>query len=110
MDTILDLRAVRPGRLAATLVSASLVEETRELRPLLRGARVDELPAGVRLVLRLDVRSIAALADLVRDLADHWAFLSFRLVAAPPACWLEIEGTDEAAAVARAVFGELARG
>jgi hypothetical protein len=110
VDTILDLPAVRPGRLAATLVSASLVEETRELRPLLRGARVDELPEGVRLVLRLDVRSLAALADVIRDIADHWAFLSFRLLAAPPTCWLEIRGTGEATAVARAVFGELACG
>lgn len=109
METILNLPAVRPGRLAATLVTASLVEETRDLRPLLRGARPEDLPEGIRLVLRLDVRSLAALADLTRDLADHWAFLSFRLLAAPPVCWLEIEGTGQATAVARAVFGELAR-
>lgn len=110
METILNLPAVRPGRLAATLVSASLLEETRELRPLLRGARVEELPEGVRLVLRLDVRSLAALADVVRDMADHWAFLSFRLLAEPPTCWLDVEGTGPATAVARAVFGELAAG
>lgn len=109
METILNLTAVRPGRLAATLVSTSTLEEARELRPLLRGARVEALPHGVRLVLRLDVRRLAELADVVRDVADHWAFLSFRLLAAPPVCWLEVEGTDAARAVARAVFTELAR-
>ncbi len=107
METILNLPAVRPGRLAATLVSASLLDEARDLRPLLRGAHLEELPEGLRLVLRLDVRTIAQLADVIRDLADHWAFLSFRLLASPPVCWLEIEGTGDAAAVARAVFGEL---
>ena len=109
METILNLPAVRPGRLAATLVSSSLIEETRELRPLLRGGRVEELPEGLRLVLRLDVRTLAALADVIRDMADHWPFLTFRLLADPPACWLEVEGTGEATSVARAVFGELAR-
>jgi hypothetical protein len=107
VETIVNLPAVRPGRLAAKLLSASLLDETRELRPLLRGARTEELPEGLRLVLRLDVRTLAQLAEVIRDLADHWPFLSFRLLASPPACWLEVEGTGEATAVARAVFGEL---
>jgi hypothetical protein len=107
VTTILDLRAVRPGRLATALVDGPLLEEGRPLRPYLRGARVRELPDGVRLELDLGIVEIAALANLVRGVADCWPFLSFRLLAEAPCCVLEVGGVGTAAGVARAVFTEL---
>ena len=74
---------------------------------MLRGARAEPLADGVRLVLRLDVRALARLADLVRAAADALPFFGFRLLAEPPACWLEVTGTGRAAEIARTVFGEL---
>src|SRR5262249_57455686 len=56
----------------------------------------------------LEVVDLAALAQLVRALADRWPFLSFRLAAEPPRCRLDVEGIDDAADVGRAVFRELA--
>src|SRR5439155_869440 len=72
-----------------------------------RGARADPLPEGGRLGLHMDVRGIARLADLVRGEADALPFFGFRLLAEPPACWLEVTGTGRAAEIARTVFGEL---
>jgi hypothetical protein len=63
----------------------------------------------VQLRLALGLAEIAALADLVRDLADQWPFLSFRLLADAPDCLLEVHGAGPAAAVAQVVFAELAR-
>lgn len=110
MTTVVDLRAVRPGRLAATLLDGTRLAAGRPLRPYLRGAVIEDLPDGVRLRLALGLVEIAALADLVRDLADQWAFLDYRLLEAAPACWLEVRGHGEAADVARAVFSELGAG
>lgn len=108
MDRIVDLPAVRPARLAARLADDPLPEAGRELRPYLRNAHREDLPRGLRLVLCLEPVEIAGLADVVRQLADEWPFLSFRLLADPPACWLEVEGTGQAAGIARAVFSALA--
>ncbi len=58
-------------------------------------------------VVHMDVRGIARLADLVRGEADALPFFGFRLLAEPPACWLEVTGTGRAAEIARTVFGEL---
>jgi len=107
MDVVVDLRAVRPGRLARSVVDVPLAEEARELRRYLRGASVEDLPHGVRLAFQLELIDLATLAQLVRQLADRWPFLSFRLAAAPPRCRLDVEGHDAAADVARAVFREL---
>lgn len=107
MDVVVDLRAVRPARLAAGLSEAALAEPVRVLRPYLRGARCEPLPDGVRLGITLDLADIASLADEIRLLADHWPFLSFRLCADPPACTLEVTGDGPAATLARGVFGEL---
>lgn len=107
MDVIVDLPAVRPGRLARTLVEEPLVDEARALRPYLRGARTEELPRGVRLGFRLELIDLATVAQLVRQLADRWPFLSFRLSADPPRCRLEVEGAGAAADMARTVFREL---
>jgi hypothetical protein len=107
VDVIVDLRAVRPGRLAARLSAEALAEPVRTLRPLLRRARCEPIPGGVRLAVTLDVEEIAALADEVRALADRWPFLSFRLLADPPACRLEVTGRGSAAELARVVFAEL---
>jgi hypothetical protein len=104
---VVDLRAVRPARLAATLLDGPRLSAGRPLRPYLRGAVVEELADGVRLRVQLGLVEIAALAELVRDLADQWPFLDFRLLEAAPACWLEVRGQAEAADVARAVFAEL---
>ena len=104
MNVIADLPAVRPGRLAD---GVDLAAQVRELLPVLRGARAEQLPDGVRLVLRLDVRAIARLADLVRAEADALPFFGFRLLAEPPACWLEVTGAGRAGEIARALFGEL---
>ena len=99
-----DLPAVRPGRRADTRAAANLEAEVRALRDLVRGARVEPLPAGVRLVVRRDIEAIARLAEVVRADADALPFWSFRLLADPPLCWLEVTGTGPAAALARAVF------
>jgi hypothetical protein len=107
VDVIVDLPAVRPARLARTLVDAPLADEARELRPFVRGARAADLPEGIRLAFELEPIQLATLAHLVRQLADRWPFLSFRLTAAPPLCHLEVEGRDGAGALARAVFREL---
>src|SRR4029453_6289788 len=53
MDVIVDLRAVRPARLASTLADEPLAGEARELRPCLRGARAEDLPQGGRLLFEL---------------------------------------------------------
>lgn len=103
-----DLPAVRPGRRADTLVATNLEAEVHALRDHVRGARVEPLPAGVRLVVRRDVEAIARLAEVVRADADALPFWSFRLLADPPLCWLEVTGTGQAAVLARAVFAALA--
>ena len=79
MNVIVDLPAVRPGRFAGGLDAADLAGPVGELRAELRGARAEQLADGVRLVLRLDVRAIARLADLVRAEADLLPFFGFRL-------------------------------
>ena len=107
MNVIVDLPAVRPGRLADGVAAADLAEHVREFRAVLGSARAEPLPEGVRLVLRIDVRGIARLADLVRAAADALPFFGFRVLADAPACWLEITGAGRAAAIARTVFGEL---
>ena len=107
MNVIVDLPAVRPGRLAVGVAAADLSEHVRAFHAALHGARAEPLPDGVRLVLRLDVRGIARLADLVRAGADALPFFGFRLLAEPPACWLEVTGAGRGGEIARAVFGEL---
>lgn len=102
-----DLPAIRPGRLSEGLITGDLGEEVRDFRDLLRGARVEPLPDGVRLVLQLDVPTLARLADLVRAEANERPFWSFRLLADPPEAWLEVTGTGRAGEMARAVFGAL---
>ena len=57
--------------------------------------------------LRSVEKAFARLADLVRAEADALPFFGFRLLAEPPACWLEVTGTGRAAEIARTVFGEL---
>jgi hypothetical protein len=109
VNVIVNLPAVRPGRLAATLKDDTLEQTVRELRLWLRGAGREPITDGMRLRLQLDVRDIAALADQVRALADAWPFLTFRLLADPPECWLEVTGPGRAGAIARAVFGEVGR-
>ena len=74
-------RAASPGALA----DEPLADEARELRPYLRGAHAEDLPRGVRLAFELEPIDLATLAQLVRQLADRWPFLSFRLAAEPPA-------------------------
>jgi hypothetical protein len=108
VHVVVDLPAVRPARLARTLVVEDLTDDVRELRGLLRGARSEKLPRGVALVVRLEVPEIAQLADAVRAEADAHPFWSFRLLADPPACRLEVTGDGRAGELARAVFGELA--
>lgn len=107
VTVLVDLPAVRPGRLAERLTEEATTEPVRALREYLRGAVVTQLPAGVRLAMELSVLDIARLADEIRGLANEWAFLSFRLLAEPPDCALEVTGTGAAAGMARAVFGEL---
>jgi hypothetical protein len=109
VHVIVDLPAVRPGRLAAALANRDLAPHVRAFRGLVSGAASEPLPGGLRLVLRLSTETIAELADLVREEANALPFWSFRLLADPPACWLEVTGTEEAAEMARAVFGELGR-
>jgi hypothetical protein len=107
VDVIVDLPAVRPGRLARTLADEPLADEARELRPFLRGAEAEDLPQGIRLTFGLELVDLATFAQLVRQLADRWPFLGFRLSAEAPRCRLDVEGAGAAAAVARAVFREL---
>ncbi len=108
MTVIVDLPAVRPARLAARLGADDIREHVRALHDLVRGARAEALPRGVRLVLERDVAAVARLADVVRAEADGFPFWSFRLLADPPACWLEVTGTGRAGELARTVFGGLA--
>jgi hypothetical protein len=107
VDVIVHLAAVRPGRLAAGFRDEVLAETVRDLREVLRGARAEEIPGGVRLVLERDLTAIAELADQIRAIADTWPFLAFRLLADAPLCWLEVTGTGPASGVARSVFGGL---
>ena len=107
MTVLVDLPAVRAGRLAARLSADATTEPVRELRAYLRGAELAEIPAGIRLGLRLSLLEIAGLADEIRTLANEWPFLSFRLTADPPACLREVTGTGAAIGMARAVFGEI---
>jgi hypothetical protein len=109
VTVLVDLRAVRPARLARGLGREALDDHVRAFLPLVRGAAVEPIAGGVRLVLRHDVRTVAALADLVRAEADLLPFFSFRLLADPPACWLEVTGDREAGALALTLFGELGR-
>jgi len=108
VHVIVDLPAVRPPRLADRVVVENLAE-LRDFRELLSGAHATRLPRGVRLAHELDVRAIARLADLVRDAADGFPFWTFRLLADPPRCRLEITGTGRAGDLAYALFGELGR-
>src|SRR5262245_8367892 len=108
MNVLVDLRAVRPGRLAAALAAEDLTEHGRDFRVYVRGAEQEVLPDGIRLRLRLELGAIAALADLVRTEADRLPFFAFRLLADAPECWLEVTGSGRAGEMARAVFGELA--
>ena len=107
MTVLVDLPAVRPGRLAERVSAAGAAEPARTLRAFLRGAVVTEIPDGVRLSFDLETLDIAQLADEIRTLANEWPFLSFRMATDPPACRLDVTGTGAAAGMARAVFGEL---
>jgi hypothetical protein len=107
VTVFVDVPAVRPGRLADAVAIDDLTDEVRDFRDHLRGARVETLPDGVRLIVRIDVRALARLADLVRTEANERPFWSFRLLADPPETWLEVRGTGRAGEMARAVFGEL---
>jgi hypothetical protein len=107
VTVVVDMPAVRPGRLAHRLSAEAAVEPVRSLRTYLRGATVTDLANGVRLEMALSTIDIAALADEVRALANEWPFLSFRLLAEPPDCALEVTGAGPAGGVARAVFAEL---
>ena len=109
MTEIVHLPAIRPARLAERLAFDDLAAHVRHLREPLRGARVEHLADGVRLVLALDVAAIARVANLVRGEADALPFWTFRILADPPTCWLEVTGTGRAGGLARAVFEELAR-
>ena len=108
MTVLVDMPAVRPGRLARSLVKRDLSEEIRDLRTHLRGARCDTIEGGVRLEFALDVEALASFAELVRTEADTLPFFTFRLLADPPRCRLEVTGTGPAAAAARAMFREIA--
>jgi hypothetical protein len=107
MSVLVDMPAVRPGRLAERVSADGATEPVRALREYLRGATVTTIPAGVQLRVDLAVLDMARLADEIRWLANEWPFLSFRLTAEPPECTLEVTGTGAAAGMARAVFGEL---
>lgn len=107
MHVLVDLPAVRPGRLAGRLAVEDLTDHVRAFRGLVRGAVAEPLPDGMRLVLRLETDAVAALADLVRAEANELPFWSFRLLADPPLCWLEVTGAGPAAEMARSLFGEL---
>jgi len=105
---LVDMPAVRPGRLARGLAARDLSEEIRALREHLRGARCAPIDGGLRLDFALDVEALAAFAELVRAEADTLPFFTFRLLADPPRCRLEVTGTGPAAAAARAMFREIA--
>ena len=107
MAVLVDLPAVRPGRLAERVTAAGATEPVRALRTYLRGATITDIADGVRLDIRLATLDIARLADEIRTLANEWPFLSFRMLTEPPDCVLEVTGTGAAAGMARAVFGEL---
>jgi hypothetical protein len=104
---LVDMPAVRPGRLAERVTAAGATEPVRALRSYLRGAAITDVPGGVRLRFALAILDIARLADEIRTLANEWPFLSFRMSTEPPDCILEVTGTGAAAGMARAVFGEL---
>lgn len=108
MTEIVHLPAIRPARLAERLPIADLSGHVRGFRDVLRGARIEPLRDGVRVVLALDAAAIARLADLVRGEADALPFWTFRVLADPPACWLEVTGAARAGMLARTVFEELA--
>ena len=108
MTVLVDMPAVRPGRLARALVKRDLSDEIRELRSHLRGARCQTIDGGVRLEFALDVETLASFAELVRAEADTLPFFTFRLFADPPRCRLEVTGTGPAAAAAQAMFREIA--
>ncbi len=108
MTVLVDLRAVRPGRLAERVSAEGATEPVRALRTYLRGATVIDVPEGVRLRFRLDeTMDIARLADEIRALANEWPFLSFLMMTDPPECTLDVTGTGAAAGMARTVFAEL---
>ena len=108
MTVLVDLRAVRPGRLAERVSAEAATEPVRALRTYLRGSDVAEIDDGVRLRFRLEsALDIARLADEIRALANEWPFLSFRMVTDPPECALDVTGTGAAAGMARTVFAEL---
>jgi hypothetical protein len=107
VTVLIDLPAVRPGRLAERVSAASAAEPARALRSYLRGAAVTDIPDGVRLRFRLEMLDIARLADEIRALANEWPFLSFHMSTDPPDCTLDVTGTGAASGMARAVFAEL---
>jgi hypothetical protein len=108
VTVLVDLPAVRPGRLAERVSAESATEPVRALRSYLRGAAVSDVPDGVRLRFRLeDTIDIARLAHEIRSLANEWPFLSFRMITDPPDCTLDVTGTGAAAGMARTVFAEL---
>jgi hypothetical protein len=104
---LIDLRAVRPGRLAERVSAAGATEPVRALRSYLRGATVTDIPDGIRLHFRLEILDIAGLADEIRALANEWPFLSFLMSTDPPDCTLDVTGTGAAVGMARTVFAEL---
>ncbi len=107
MTVLVDLPAVRPGRLASRVSAEAATEPVRALRTYLRGASVSEIPDGVRMRVALPTLDIAGLADEIRGLANQWPFLSFRLLTDPPECMLDVTGTGAAIGMARTVFAEL---
>jgi hypothetical protein len=109
VHVVVDLPAVRPGRLAVRLLHAPLHEAARDLRRHLRGASTRLVDDGIDLETSLDMLALAELADVIRSLANEWPWLGFRMLADPPACRLEVRGVGPAGAVAQTVFEELAR-
>lgn len=107
MTVLVDLPAVRPGRLAARISAEDAAEPVRALRAFLRGATVVEIPDGLELRFRLATMDISRLADEIRSLANEWPFLTFFMSTDPPDCALAVTGTGAAAGMARAVFTEL---
>jgi hypothetical protein len=108
MTVLVDLPAVRPGRLAERVSAEAATEPVRALRTYLRGADVAEIDDGVRLRFRLEsALDIARLADEIRALANEWPFLSFLMVTDPPECALDVTGSGAAVGMARTVFAEL---
>ena len=107
MAVLIDLPAVRPGRLAERVSAAGAAEPVRALRTYLRGAAVTDIPDGIRLHVRLEIMDIARLADEIRALANEWPFLSFLMSTDPPECTLDVSGTGAAIGMARTVFAEL---